>query len=83
MIIQVSSPITKYTELDPALCQELRRIVEALIAPGKGLLACDESPGSLQGRFDELGVDNTECSRRDYRQILFSADKVTYTVIHT
>lgn len=74
--IQVSSPITKYTELEPALCQELKKIVEAVVVPGKGLLACDESPASLQKRFDELGVENTEINRRNYRQMLFSADKV-------
>lgn len=73
---QVSSPITKYTELEPALCQELKKIVEAVVVPGKGLLACDESPASLQKRFDELGVENTETNRRNYRQMLFSADKV-------
>lgn len=63
-------------ELEPALCQELQKIVDALIVPGKGLLASDESPSSLQKRFDDLGVENTETNRRDYRQMLFSADKV-------
>ncbi|KAG6804106.1 fructose-bisphosphate aldolase [Apis mellifera caucasica] len=76
---KVSSPITKYTELEPALCQELKKIVEAVVVPGKGLLACDESPASLQKRFDELGVENTETNRRNYRQMLFSADKSEFS----
>ena len=50
--------------------------MDALVVRGKGLLACDESPSSLQKRFDDLGVENTEINRRNYRQMLFSADKV-------
>ncbi|CAK9810716.1 Fructose-bisphosphate aldolase [Anthophora quadrimaculata] len=72
---KISSPVTKYSELDPALCKELRKIVESLTAPGKGLLACDESPSSLEDRFSELGVENNENSRRDYREMLFTANK--------
>ncbi|KAF3422141.1 hypothetical protein E2986_03588 [Frieseomelitta varia] len=75
----ISSPVTKYTELEPALCQELQKIVDALIVRGKGLLASDESPSSLQKRFDDLGVKNTETNRRDYRQMLFSADKSQFS----
>ncbi|XP_029053352.1 fructose-bisphosphate aldolase-like, partial [Osmia bicornis bicornis] len=76
---QISSPITKYTELDPALCLELRKIVNTLIAPGKGLLASDESPTSLEKRFDELNIENSETTRRDYRQMLFTADKSRFS----
>ncbi|XP_003706232.1 fructose-bisphosphate aldolase [Megachile rotundata] len=72
---KILSTVTKYSDLDPALCQELRKIVETLIAPGKGLLACDESPTSLEKRFNELNIENTETTRRDYRQMLFTADK--------
>lgn len=73
---QISSPLIEYTELDPALCLELQNIVETLAAPGKGLLACDESPASLDERFQQFGLENTESTRRDYRQMLLSADKV-------
>ncbi|XP_003494167.1 fructose-bisphosphate aldolase [Bombus impatiens] len=76
---KISSPITKYTELEPALCQELRKIVDAIVVPGKGLLACDESPSTFQERFDEIGVENTEINRRDYRQMLFTADKSQFS----
>ncbi|XP_076767072.1 fructose-bisphosphate aldolase [Xylocopa sonorina] len=72
---KISSPVTKYTELEPALCQELRKIVDAVVVPEKGLLACDESPSSLDQRFEEIGVENNETNRRNYRQILFSAEK--------
>lgn len=70
------SSITNCTELDPALCQELHKIIETIAAPGKGLLACDESPLSLDERFHLLGIENTESTRRDYREMLFSTDKV-------
>ncbi|XP_011867693.1 PREDICTED: fructose-bisphosphate aldolase-like [Vollenhovia emeryi] len=63
------------TKLDPALSLELEKIIEAISAPRKGLLACDESPVSLEERFQEIGVDNTESTRRVYREMLFSADK--------
>jgi fructose-bisphosphate aldolase class I len=41
------------------------------VAPGKGLLAADESTGTIQKRFDKIGVTNTEDNRRDYRELLF------------
>ncbi|CAL7944444.1 unnamed protein product [Xylocopa violacea] len=76
---KISSAVTKYTELEPALCQELRKIVNALVVPEKGLLACDESPSSLEQRFEEIGVENNETNRRNYRQILFSAEKCKFS----
>ncbi|XP_012224742.1 fructose-bisphosphate aldolase-like isoform X2 [Linepithema humile] len=72
---KILSSITNCTELDPALCQELHKIIETIAAPGKGLLACDESPLSLNERFHMLGIENTESTRRDYREMLLSADK--------
>src|SRR4051794_25299020 len=45
---------------------------EALVAPGKGILAADESTGTIKKRFDSIGVDSTEDTRRAYRQMLFT-----------
>lgn len=73
---QMSSSFTRYTELDPALSLELEKIIETISAPRKGLLACDESPASLEDRFQEIGIDNTESTRHAYREMLLSADKV-------
>ncbi len=42
-----------------------------MVAPGKGILAADESTGTIQKRFDKIGVPNTEKNRRDYRELLF------------
>ena len=44
-----------------------------LVAPGKGILAADESTGTIGKRFAALGIENTEDNRRDYREMLFSA----------
>src|SRR5258708_34745777 len=54
---------------------ELNRVANAMVVPGKGILAADESTGTIKRRFDSIGVENTEDNRRDYRELLFrSAD---------
>src|SRR3989440_2665045 len=45
---------------------------KALVAPGKGILAADESTGTIKKRFDSIGTESTESKRRDYREMLFS-----------
>jgi fructose-bisphosphate aldolase class I len=45
---------------------------KALVAPGKGILAADESDGTIKKRFDTIGVQSTEESRRAYRDLLFT-----------
>jgi fructose-bisphosphate aldolase class I len=52
---------------------ELQRTAQALVAPGKGILAADESHGTIEKRFQGIGVTNTEENRRDYREMLFRA----------
>ena len=51
--------------------QKLTSTAQALVAPGKGILAADESGGTIKRRFDSLGIECTEASRRDYRELLF------------
>jgi fructose-bisphosphate aldolase, class I len=50
---------------------ELMRVAQATVAPGKGVLAADESSGTVKKRFDAIGVECTEENRRDYRELLF------------
>ena len=50
---------------------ELNKVATAMIAPGKGILAADESSGTIKKRFDAIGVESTEDNRRDYREMLF------------
>jgi fructose-bisphosphate aldolase class I len=51
---------------------DLEATARALVPPGKGILAADESHPSLEKRFQALGIENTEDSRRRYRQMLFT-----------
>jgi fructose-bisphosphate aldolase class I len=53
--------------------EALNKVAEAMVAPGKGILAADESTGTIQKRFDAIGVENTERNRRDYRELMFRA----------
>jgi fructose-bisphosphate aldolase class I len=50
---------------------ELNKIAEAMTTPGKGILAADESTGTIKKRFDSIGVESTADTRRDYRELLF------------
>src|SRR6202162_1511983 len=50
---------------------ELNKVAEAMVAPGRGILAADESTGTIKKRFDALGVESTADTRRDYREMLF------------
>jgi fructose-bisphosphate aldolase class I len=49
----------------------LEQVAEAMVAPGKGILAADESTGTIKKRFDSIKTENTEGNRRDYREMLF------------
>jgi fructose-bisphosphate aldolase, class I len=49
----------------------LNKVAAAMVAPGKGILAADESTGTIKKRFDALGVESTPDTRRDYREMLF------------
>src|SRR5437868_11284422 len=50
---------------------ELNKVAVAMTAPGKGILAADESSGTIKKRFDAIGVESTEDARRDYRELMF------------
>lgn len=52
---------------------DLNKVARAMVAPGKGILAADESSGTIKKRFDVIGVESTEDSRRDYREMMFRA----------
>ena len=52
---------------------KLAAVAQAMVADNKGLLAADESTGTITKRFDTINVESTEDSRRDYRELLFRA----------
>ena len=55
---------------------ELETTARALVAEGKGILAADESDGTIKKRFDSIGVESTEDNRRAYRELLFTTDGI-------
>jgi fructose-bisphosphate aldolase class I len=50
---------------------DLNKVAKAMVAPGKGILAADESTGTIGKRFDAIKTENTEDNRRDYRELMF------------
>ena len=54
--------------------QKLIATAQAIVAPGKGILAADESGGTIKRRFDTINVESTEENRRNYRELLFRTE---------
>jgi fructose-bisphosphate aldolase class I len=50
---------------------DLNKVAQAMVAPGRGILAADESSGTIKKRFDAIGAESTADNRRDYRELLF------------
>jgi len=55
------------------MSERIEDIAKAMVADGKGILAADESSGTIKKRFDSIKVESTADSRRDYREMMFSA----------
>src|SRR5438034_4880668 len=55
--------------------RELHETAKALVAEGKGILAADESTGTIKKRLDSIGVESTEETRRAYRELLFTTER--------
>lgn len=75
LTIHRRSNMAEYINLSPEREAELKKTAQALVAPGKGILAADESTGTLGKRFAKINLENTEENRRKYRQLLFTSDK--------
>lgn len=56
------------------MVERLEDIAQAMVSPGKGILAADESSGTIKKRFDQIDTVSNEDSRRDYREMLFRSD---------
>jgi len=65
-----------FSYLSPDQENELRDNANKIVAPGKGILAADESTGTMGKRLTAIGVENSEENRRKYRQLLFTSDKL-------
>jgi fructose-bisphosphate aldolase class I len=62
------------TKIQEATMADLNETARALVAPGKGILAADESTGTIKKRFDSIQIESTEESRRAYRDMLFTTE---------
>ena len=69
---QLSEMIEKRRETDG----NLRLIAKTLVSPGRGILAADESGGSIHKKFEEAGIPDDEKHRRDYRNIFFTTHNI-------
>lgn len=56
------------------MIETLESIAHKMVAPGKGILAADESSGTIKKRFDQINLESTEDNRRDYREMLFRTE---------
>ncbi|WJR77610.1 class I fructose-bisphosphate aldolase [Bradyrhizobium sp. NP1] len=54
---------------------DLNKVALAMVTPGQGILAADESSGTIKKRFDAIKVESTEDNRRDYRELLFRSQE--------
>ncbi|MGL6291050.1 MAG: class I fructose-bisphosphate aldolase, partial [Silanimonas sp.] len=57
--------------------EELADIAQAMVAPGKGIIAIDESTATIGKRFDSVGIANTEENRRAYREMLLTTPNLS------
>ena len=53
----------------------LAKTAQGMVARGKGILAADESSGTIKKRFDAIGVESTADTRRDYREMMFRSNE--------
>lgn len=66
--------------MDEAIKKKLSSIAQALVAPGKGILAADESTKTITKRFESINLPSTEENRRLYRQLLFTTPGVEKSI---
>jgi fructose-bisphosphate aldolase class I len=69
---------TYFSYPSPALQEELSKIANAIVAPGKGILAADESTATIGKRFADIGIENTDENRRLYRQVCLHEDRIEH-----
>ena len=60
--------------------ESLESIAAAMVAPGKGILAADESSGTIKKRFDKINLESTAESRRSYRELLFTTPEMAKSI---
>jgi fructose-bisphosphate aldolase class I len=61
--------------------QELKATMQQMVVPGKGILAADESSGTIAKRFAEINLESTEENRRAYRELLFTTPNINSFIL--
>ena len=56
---------------------ELQKVAKLMVSPKKGILAADESTGTIKKRFDSINLESSEENRRDWRQLLFQTKSIS------
>jgi len=59
---------------------DLENVAKAMVAANKGILAADESSGTIKKRFDKIGLESTEEARRTYRELLFTTPSMAQSI---
>ncbi|CAL8236542.1 unnamed protein product [Boreogadus saida] len=70
----------QFPALSPEQKKELSDIAQRMVAPGKGILAADESTGTMGNRLKKINVENSEENRRYFRDLLFSVDTLASSI---
>ena len=60
--------------------EQLEKVARALVAKGKGILAADESMGTIKRRFDSIHIESSETNRRAYRDMLFTTPGIEQAI---
>jgi fructose-bisphosphate aldolase class I len=60
--------------------EQLEKVARALVAKGKGILAADESMGTIKRRFDSIHIESSEANRRAYRDMLFTTPGIEQAI---
>ena len=63
------------------MTMSLEQVAQAMVAPGRGILAADESSGTIKKRFDSINTESTADSRRDYREMLFRSKDAMHNYV--
>src|SRR5690348_18347587 len=66
--------VVLYTTLFRSI-EDLESVALAMVAPGKGIIAIDESTNTIRKRFEAVGIENTEENRRAYREFLLTTPR--------
>ncbi|CAL8304347.1 unnamed protein product [Arctogadus glacialis] len=80
VISTIANMTHQFPALSPEQKKELSDIAQRMVAPGKGILAADESTGTMGNRLKKINVENSEENRRYFRDLLFSVDTLASSI---